>query len=201
MFIARKGSWNRTKPIGFDVVNVRVGEDGKASSTPFLTGFQEGGDSYKFWGRPAYVAQMPDGALLVSDEQIGAIYRISYQRPKAPAKKQVVLSVLRKGRWAFLLTALFSFPSAAGQERVQLCAACHGAGRQLDRPAGPVDRRAAEAVHREPAGPVPRGAAQVRADAAGGEGHEGRGDRRSSPSTSRSCRRRAWRAGRRHERW
>ena len=31
--------------------------------------------------------QMRDGALLLSDEQIGAIYRISYQRPKAPAKK------------------------------------------------------------------------------------------------------------------
>ena len=87
-FVVRKGSWNREKPFGFDVVNVRVGEDGKASSRPFMSGFQEGGDSYKFWGRPAYVAQMPDGALLVSDEQVGAIYRISYQRPKAPAKKQ-----------------------------------------------------------------------------------------------------------------
>jgi len=89
MFIARKGSWNRTKPMGFDVVNVRPSEDGKSAKvTPFMTGFQEGGDAYKFWGRPAYVAQMPDGALLVSDEQVGAIYRISYQRPKAPAKKQ-----------------------------------------------------------------------------------------------------------------
>ena len=90
MFIARKGSWNRSKPSGFDVVNVRPGEDGKgAKMTTFLSGFQEGGEGYKFWGRPAYVAQMPDGALLVSDEQVGAIYRISYQRPaKAAAKKQ-----------------------------------------------------------------------------------------------------------------
>ncbi len=87
MFIARKGSWNRSKPMGFDVVNVRVGEDGKASLKPFLTGFQDGGDAYKFWGRPAYVAQMPDGALLVSDEQMGAIYRISYSRPAAAKKK------------------------------------------------------------------------------------------------------------------
>jgi glucose/arabinose dehydrogenase len=89
MFIARKGSWNRTKPNGFDVVNVRPSEDGKSAKvTPFMTGFNEGKDEYKFWGRPAYVAQMPDGALLVSDEQIGAIYRISYQRPKSPAKKE-----------------------------------------------------------------------------------------------------------------
>ena len=54
----------RRKPIGFDVVNVRVGEDGKVTYKPFVTGFQQGGESYKFWGRPAYVAQMPDGALL-----------------------------------------------------------------------------------------------------------------------------------------
>src|SRR5687768_13824240 len=88
MFVVRKGSWNRTKPMGFDVVNVRVGEDGKATSKPFATGFNEGGETYKFWGRPAYVHQMPDGAMLLSDEQTGTIYRISYQRPKAPAKKQ-----------------------------------------------------------------------------------------------------------------
>jgi glucose/arabinose dehydrogenase len=87
MFIARRGSWNRTQPAGFDVINVRIDEDGKASVRSFITGFQEGKEGYKFWGRPVYFAQMPDGALLVSDEQNGAIYRISYQRPKAPAKK------------------------------------------------------------------------------------------------------------------
>jgi glucose/arabinose dehydrogenase len=89
LFIARKGSWNRSQPSGFDVVNVRASADGKeAKLTPFLTGFNESKDSYKFWGRPAYVAQMPDGALLVSDEQVGAIYRISYQAPKPQAKKK-----------------------------------------------------------------------------------------------------------------
>ena len=87
MFVVRKGSWNRSKPNGFDVVNVRAGADGKsAKMTPFLTGFNEAKEDYKFWGRPAYVQQMPDGALLVSDEQIGAIYRISYSAPKAAKK-------------------------------------------------------------------------------------------------------------------
>jgi glucose/arabinose dehydrogenase len=86
MFVARKGSWNRSKPMGFDVVNVRVDGEGKASVKPFATGFQEGGEGYKFWGRPAYVHQMPDGALLVSDEQLGAIYRISYTKPAAAKK-------------------------------------------------------------------------------------------------------------------
>jgi glucose/arabinose dehydrogenase len=87
-FVARKGSWNRTQPMGFDVVTVRAGEDGKeAKVTPFMTGFNESKETYKFWGRPAYIAQMPDGALLVSDEQNGAIYRVSYSKPAAGAAK------------------------------------------------------------------------------------------------------------------
>jgi glucose/arabinose dehydrogenase len=84
MFIARKGSWNRSKPFGFDVVNVRAGPDGKnARVTPFMTGFVDAKQgTYNFSGRPAYLLQMPDGALLVSDEQLGAIYRVSYAAPK-----------------------------------------------------------------------------------------------------------------------
>jgi glucose/arabinose dehydrogenase len=81
MFIARKGSWNRTVKFGFDVINVRPSQDGrKAAVKPFMTGFLEDAKAGKFWGRPAYLLQMPDGALLVSDEQLGAIYRISYYK-------------------------------------------------------------------------------------------------------------------------
>jgi glucose/arabinose dehydrogenase len=85
-FVVRKGSWNREKPSGFDVVNVRMDDKGKASYKTFASGFQEGKDAYKFWGRPAYVHQMADGSLLLSDEQLGAIYRISYQKPAAAKK-------------------------------------------------------------------------------------------------------------------
>jgi glucose/arabinose dehydrogenase len=81
MFVARKGSWNRTVKFGFDVVNVRPSKDAKSAKvTPFMTGFLEDAKASKFWGRPAYLLQMPDGALLVSDEQLGAIYRISYKK-------------------------------------------------------------------------------------------------------------------------
>jgi glucose/arabinose dehydrogenase len=80
LFVVRKGSWNRTKPFGFDVVNIRASADGKnAKITPFMTGFLDAkSGGYNFSGRPAYLLQMPDGALLVSDEQLGAIYRVSY---------------------------------------------------------------------------------------------------------------------------
>ena len=85
MFIARKGSWNRTKRFGYDVVNVRASTDGKnVKVTPFLTGFLDTKDN-AFSGRPTYILQMPDGALLISDEQLGAIYRVSYV---GPAKKK-----------------------------------------------------------------------------------------------------------------
>jgi glucose/arabinose dehydrogenase len=87
-FIVRKGSWNREKPSGFDVVLADAAADGKSAKyKPFATGFNEGKDGYKFWGRPAYLAQLPDGSMLLSDEQLGAIYRISYEKPAA-AKKQ-----------------------------------------------------------------------------------------------------------------
>ena len=81
IFIARKGSWNRTVKNGYDIVVVHADKDGKhAQVTPFITGFADP-KANTFWGRPTYFLQMPDGALLVSDEQNGAIYRISYSRP------------------------------------------------------------------------------------------------------------------------
>jgi glucose/arabinose dehydrogenase len=80
MLVARKGSWNRTKKFGYDVVMVRPDADGRnASITPFMTGFLDS-NTDAFSGRPTYFLQMPDGSLLVSDEQLGAIYRISYAR-------------------------------------------------------------------------------------------------------------------------
>ena len=47
-----------------------------------------------------------------------------------------MLALLRKGRWAFVLTAFFS-PFVFSQERVQLCAACHGEGGNSTNPQSP----------------------------------------------------------------
>lgn len=80
IFIARRGSWNRAELFGFDVVNVRVTPDGRnARVIPFMTGFMDAKEN-KFWGRPVDVLQLPDGSLLVSDEQVGAIYRVTYSK-------------------------------------------------------------------------------------------------------------------------
>lgn len=80
-FIARHGSWNREKKFGYDVVTAKVRPDGTALIQPFMTGLLDK-NANAFFGRPAYVMQMPDGALLVSDEQNSATYRISYSGPK-----------------------------------------------------------------------------------------------------------------------
>ena len=85
-FIARRGSWNRTKKFGYDVALAKV-KGGKATITPFMTGFLDP-QADTFWGRPVDVLQMPDGALLVSDEQNGAIYRVSYSGQVADAKRK-----------------------------------------------------------------------------------------------------------------
>jgi len=80
-FVARKGSWNRSVKSGFDVVTVRAAPDGHgAKIEPFMTGFLDSA-TQEFFGRPTFFHQMKDGALLISDEQVGAIYRVSYAKP------------------------------------------------------------------------------------------------------------------------
>lgn len=82
IFIAEHGSWNRAVPIGYRITLVRL-EDGQAVSyEPFAEGWLQG---YISWGRPVDVQVMPDGALLVSDDKAGTIYRISYESPSANA--------------------------------------------------------------------------------------------------------------------
>jgi glucose/arabinose dehydrogenase len=79
IFVARHGSWNRTKKLGGDVVVVQLKSDGTVKSvTPFLTGFIQNNN---YLGRPVDVQPLKDGSLLVSDDWNGAIYRISYGKP------------------------------------------------------------------------------------------------------------------------
>ncbi|MBR1198506.1 PQQ-dependent sugar dehydrogenase [Bradyrhizobium sp. AUGA SZCCT0240] len=85
IFIARHGSWNRTKKVGGDVLVARLNKDGSVKSVePFLTGFVE---DNKYIGRPVDVLQLKDGSLLVSDDYNGAVYRITYGKQKVAGAK------------------------------------------------------------------------------------------------------------------
>lgn len=78
IFVARHGSWNRTKKLGGDVVVVTLNADGSVDQIePFMSGFLE---DNKYNGRPVDVQQMKDGSLLVSDDWNGAVYRVSYAK-------------------------------------------------------------------------------------------------------------------------
>lgn len=80
LFIARRGSWNREKVSGYDVVVARLDQDGKVAKVePFLTGLRDE-EANRFHGRPVDLLQLRDGSMLVSDEQNGAIYRISREQ-------------------------------------------------------------------------------------------------------------------------
>jgi glucose/arabinose dehydrogenase len=73
--VALHGSWNRTKLDGYKVVALQWADDGSITERDFLTGFL-GPDG--IIGRPAGVTEGPDGAIYVSDDYAGVIYRITY---------------------------------------------------------------------------------------------------------------------------
>ncbi len=78
LFIAEHGSWNRTKKIGYRVSVVRFDGNGEAISyEPFADGWLQGESN---WGRPVDLELARDGSLLVSDDQAGVVYRISYTK-------------------------------------------------------------------------------------------------------------------------
>ena len=92
IFIAEHGSWNRTIPIGYRIVRIKLDGDRVAKRETFAQGWlppnpkpenpgHAWGKRPQAWGRPVDVLVMPDGALLVSDDLADAVYRISYERP------------------------------------------------------------------------------------------------------------------------
>jgi len=74
--IAEHGSWNRAEPLGYRLSLVRQEKGQVTAYEVFAEGWLQGG---RPWGRPVDVLVMPDGALLVSDNQASVIYRITYQ--------------------------------------------------------------------------------------------------------------------------
>ncbi len=80
-FVAYHGSWNRSVPTGAKVVRMRVVNARPVSVEDFVTGWQLPGGLR--WGRPVGLLVMPDGALLISDDGGGRIWRVSYARSGA----------------------------------------------------------------------------------------------------------------------
>lgn len=90
--IARHGSWNRKPPSGYDVVFVKFDANGNPLGLPIplLTGFLVEGKS-ETHGRPTWVSFAKDGALLVTDDTAGIIWRvIAPGAPPAATIKPVV---------------------------------------------------------------------------------------------------------------
>lgn len=78
IFVAEHGSWNRRNKIGYRVKLVKIKNNKVEKQEVFAEGWLENENN---WGRPVDVLVMPDGALLVSDDYAGVIYRISYKKP------------------------------------------------------------------------------------------------------------------------
>jgi len=84
IFLARHGSWNRTTKIGGDVIAIFLNKNGTVkSSEPFITGFIENNN---YIGRPVDVEILTDGSMLLSDDWNGAIYRVSYGKPRVAGR-------------------------------------------------------------------------------------------------------------------
>ena len=81
-FMTYHGSWNRTEPTGAKVVRVRVQNGRPTAIEDFVTGWQLADGSR--WGRPVSLLVMPDGALLVSDDYAGGIWRVSFAQSPPP---------------------------------------------------------------------------------------------------------------------
>jgi len=146
--VALHGSWNRSIADGYKVVSLHWTDKG-IEERDFLTGFNRDGD---IAGRPVDVAQGPDGAVYISDDYAGAIYRVTYgdeghdwQPPSTPAP---VVSRLDTEPPAWLAGA--DLPAMA-ERGAQLyfyydCASCHEAGENPKRLTGLADRLGYDAV-------------------------------------------------------
>ena len=75
LFVAFHGSWNRSIPTGYKIIQIALENGRPGPLQDFAVGWLRG---EKAWGRPVDIITTRDGSLLVSDDQSGIIYRISY---------------------------------------------------------------------------------------------------------------------------
>jgi glucose/arabinose dehydrogenase len=80
IFIAEHGSWNRSKKNGYRVSRIKLKGNEVIDYQPFVVGFKDGEETL---GRPVDLLVMEDGSMLISDDQAGAIYRLTYEQKEA----------------------------------------------------------------------------------------------------------------------
>ena len=79
LLVAYHGSWNRTNPTGYKLIRVKLNADGNYLGTEdFITGWLTSSGAL---GRPVDLKFGPDGALYISDDKAGLIYRVEYNKP------------------------------------------------------------------------------------------------------------------------
>ena len=81
IFLALHGSWNRSVPTGYKVVRVKLNDKGEPQGTEdFITGWIKPGETEKgvWMGRPVGIVVGPEGAMYISDDSAGMVYRVTY---------------------------------------------------------------------------------------------------------------------------
>ncbi|MDT0688868.1 sorbosone dehydrogenase family protein [Salegentibacter sp. F188] len=76
-FVGQHGSWNRADLAGYKVVFVPFENGEPQEPEDFLTGFFADKDSSKVYGRPVGITTLPDGSLLVNDDDGNVIWKVS----------------------------------------------------------------------------------------------------------------------------
>ncbi|MBL9167289.1 MAG: PQQ-dependent sugar dehydrogenase [Verrucomicrobiales bacterium] len=98
-FVALHGSWNRATRTGYKIVRIPLnGGVPTGRYDDFLTGFVT--SDRNVWGRPVGVAVARDGALLMTEDANGTIWRIAYVRPRLSA------SIVEEGDQKFLMVTV-----------------------------------------------------------------------------------------------
>jgi glucose/arabinose dehydrogenase len=157
--VALHGSWNRSTPDGYKVVSLHWTGNG-IEERDFLTGFYQDGDVA---GRPVDVAQGPDGAIYISDDYAGAIYRVTpgdNQASWSPSDKTAAASRLDAKAPAWLAKADLPAMAKRGEQLYFYydCASCHEAGENPKSLTGLADRlgyKAVIEVLKAPTSPMP----------------------------------------------
>ena len=81
IFLALHGSWNRSVPTGYKIIRVKLNDKGEPQGTEdFITGWIKPGETKKgvWMGRPVGIVVGPEGAMYISDDSAGMVYRVTY---------------------------------------------------------------------------------------------------------------------------